>query len=288
MPTPTLARAERFQLTSANTGSAYAISLYRPRPSPFTGTPIDCPIVVVLDGTMTFGTAVESTELRSAFGQLRPAVIVGVSHDTDAVTAARMRSRDFTTPTPSDKYPEMAPLIGNEYGAADSFLEFLTQELLPQIHARAPEASTTQRVLFGHSLAGLFVAHVLLKQPTAFTTYLASSPSLWWNEFAVLRNQSGFRERLAGHEADIRVLLTVASSEQDPPTQMPPGVDLSAAQERVRQARMIDAAREFSEWLSSFRLSRLEFVIFQGEDHGSVIAASLARGLTFALRIEAV
>ena len=129
MPTPTLARAERFQLTSANTGSAYAISLYRPRPSPFTGTPIDCPIVVVLDGTMTFGTAVESTELRSAFGQLRAAVIVGVSQDTDAVTAARLRSRDFTTPAPSDKYPEMAPLIGTEYGAADSFLEFLTQEL---------------------------------------------------------------------------------------------------------------------------------------------------------------
>ena len=129
MPTPTLARAERFQLPSAHTGCAYAISLYRPAPSPFTEAPANCPIVVVLDGAMTFGTAVESTELRSAFGQLRAAVIVGVAHDTDAVTAARLRSRDFTTPAPSDKYPEMAPLIGTEYGAADSFLEFLTQEL---------------------------------------------------------------------------------------------------------------------------------------------------------------
>ena len=288
MPTPTLARAERFELSSAHTGRTYAISLYRPAPSPFTGVPADCPIVVVLDGAMTFGTAVESTELRAAFGQLRPAVIVGVSHNTDAVTAARLRSRDFMTPAPSDKYPEMAPLIGTEYGAADSFLEFLTQELLPKIQVRAPEATTTQRVLFGHSLGGLFVAHVLVTRPTAFTTYLASSPSLWWNEFAVLRNQSGFRERLAGHEADVSVLLTVASTEQDPPTRMPPGVDLSAAQERVRQARMIDAAREFSEWLSLFELSRVEFVCFQGEDHGSVIAAALSRGLTFALRIDAI
>ena len=288
MPTPTLARAERFERSSAHTGRTYAISLYRPAPSPFTGVPADCPIVVVLDGAMTFGTAVESTELRAAFGQLRPAVIVGVSHDTDAVTAARLRSRDFTTPAPSDKYPEMAPLIGTEYGAADSFLEFLTQELLPKIQVRAPEATTTQRVLFGHSLGGLFVAHVLVTRPAAFTTYLVSSPSLWWNEFAVLRNKSGFRERLAGHEADVSVLLTVASTEQDPPTRMPPGVDLSAAQERVRQARMIDAAREFSEWLSSFELSRVEFVCFQGEDHGSVIAAALSRGLAFALRVDAI
>lgn len=286
MSTPTLARAQRFQLPSAHTGREYAISLYRPGPSPFTGAPADCPIVVVLDGAMTFGTAVESTELRAALGQLRPAVIVGVAHDTDLVTAMRLRSRDFTTPAPSDKYPELAPLIGTEYGAADSFLEFLTQELLPEIQARAPEASTTQRVLFGYSLAGLFVAHVLLKRPTAFTTYVASSPSLWWNEFAVLRNQSGFRERLAGHEAGIRVLVTVASTEQDLPTRALPGVDLFAAQERVRQARMVDAAREFSEWLRSFKLSQLEFVCFQGEDHGSVVAAALSRGLTFALRIN--
>jgi len=286
MPTPTLARAERFQLPSTHTGRAYSISLYRPGPSPIPGTPADCPIVVVLDGMMTFGTAVESTELRTAVGQLRPAVIVGVAHDTDVVTAMRLRSRDFTTPAPSDKYPELAPLIGTEYGAADSFLEFLTQEMLPEIQARAPEASTTQRVLFGYSLAGFFVAHVLLKRPTAFTTYVASSPSLWWNEFAILRNQSGFRERLVGHEADIRVLVTVASTEQDPPTRALPGIDLSATQEIVRQARMVDAAREFSEWLSSFRLSRLEFVCFQGEDHFSVLAAALSRGLTFALRID--
>ena len=66
---------------------------------------------------------------RSRTRAIAPAAIVGVSHNTDAVTAARLRSRDFMTPAPSDKYPEMAPLIGTEYGAADSFLEFLTQEL---------------------------------------------------------------------------------------------------------------------------------------------------------------
>ena len=103
MSTPTLARAQRFQLPSAHTGREYAISLYRPGPSPFTGAPADCPIVVVLDGAMTFGTAVESTELRAALGQLRPAVIVGVAHDTDLVTAMRLRSRDFTTPAPSGR-----------------------------------------------------------------------------------------------------------------------------------------------------------------------------------------
>jgi ferri-bacillibactin esterase len=285
MSTPSLDRTERFELRSAHTKRSYAISLFRPQPSPLTQiSPADCPIVLLLDGAMTFGTAVECTELRMAVGMLTPAVIVGVAYDCDIVTATRLRTRDFTLPAAADMYPELAPLIGTDYGGADAFLRFLEGELIPTVRQRAPESSATKRVIFGHSLAGLLVVHALLEQPTSFTTYLASSPSLWWNDFAVLRSREAFHARLAHAHSPTSVLLTVASAEQDPPRQAIPGIDLTATEKRVREARMIDATRELAEWLSSQSLRRVEFTCFDGEDHGSVIATALSRGLTFALR----
>lgn len=285
MPTPSLARTERFELQSTHTKRSYAISLFRPLASPLTRiSPADCPIVLLLDGSMTFGTAVECTELRTAVGMLAPAVIVGVAYDSDIITATRLRTRDLTLSAAADMCPELAPLIGTDYGGADAFLQFLEGELIPAVQQRAPEASATKRVIFGHSLAGLLVVHALLEQPTAFTTYLASSPSLWWNDFAVLRNRDAFQSRLAHIQCPISVLLTVASGEQDPPKQAIPGMNLTAAQDRVREARMIDTTRELAEWLNSQNLRRVEFTCFDGEDHGSVVAASLSRGLTFALR----
>lgn len=285
MSTPILARTERFALQSTHTQRWYAISLFRPTPSPLTQIqPADCPIVVVLDGSMTFGTAVECAELRTAVGFLTPAVIVGVTYDSDIITATRLRTRDFTLPAPADGYPELAPLIGTEYGGAEAFLRFLERELIPTIQQRAPEASATKRVIFGHSLAGLLVVYALLERPNSFTTYVASSPSLWWNDFAVLRNRDAFQDRIADSQVPVSVLLTVASGEQEPPRQTIPGTDLIAAQKRVQEARMIDATRELAEWLTSQNLRRVEFICFDGEDHGSVVAAALSRGLTFALR----
>jgi len=57
---------------------------------PFAGALKNCPILFLLDGDLTFGTAVESAALRMAFGQLEPAVIEGVAYD--ATTAVQTPS----------------------------------------------------------------------------------------------------------------------------------------------------------------------------------------------------
>ena len=36
-------------------------------------------------------------------------------------------------------------------------------------------------ILAGHSVGGLFTVHCLLDNPSLFNSYLAISPSLWWN-----------------------------------------------------------------------------------------------------------
>jgi hypothetical protein len=241
-------------------------------------------MLFVLDGALTFGTAVESASLRTAAGQLEPAVIVGVAYDADLLTMVRLRTKDLTPPAPEGKYPEMAGMIGTDYGGADAFLEFLIDELAPAIRARSPEASKTRRMLFGHSLGGLFVANALMKRPEAFETFIANSPALWWNDFSTLALMQDFLRRIETLSARPRVLVSVGALEQEEPTVAPPGTELQAIKVRVREAKMVDAAREFADALRDAKLPEVQFVPFDGEEHGSVLAAAVGRAITFTLR----
>jgi uncharacterized protein len=278
MPTSILSRAEMFPMTGRATGHDFSISLARPMAQ----LP-DSPIFIVLDSGITFGTAAEAAIYRGAMGALIPAVVVGVGYDADILATMRLRTRDMTPPAPPDKYPEMAPMMGTEFGGADAFLSFILDELVPEVRRRAPEASETRRILFGHSLGGLFTAHALLNRPDAFETFAASSPSLWWNDFATLKLLDRFADRLAETGAKPRVLIDVAAAEQDPPKKAAPGMTLEDTQARVRQARMVDSAREFAEALKAYRLNELKYVCFEDEDHGSVVSAAVGRAVTFAL-----
>lgn len=284
MPSPTLACATRFDISSKSTGRSYWISLHRPVTLPLAGPLENCPILFLLDGDLTFGTAVESNALRTVMGQLEPAVIVGVAYDSDLVTMIRLRTKDLTPLTPEGKYPEMAGMIGTEYGGADAFLKFLLEELAPEIRARAPEASKTRLSLFGHSAGGLFAAYSLMRRPDAFETVVANSPALWWNDFSSLRLMRDFSAKIERLSARPRVLISVGALEQDEPPAAPPGMDLESIKLRIREARMVDAAREFAAALRNAKLAQVEFVAFEGEDHASVLSAAVGRAVTFALR----
>lgn len=283
MPTSILAACQSFTLTSKRTGRDYLVSLSRPLAGPGGARPGDCPILFVLDSGITFGTAVESTAMRAPTGLVEPSVILGVGYDADLASVMRLRTADLTPPAPADKYPEMAAAMGSEYGGADAFLDVLLGELVPAVRERAPEASPTRRVLYGHSLGGLFAAHALLTRPESFETFAVSSPSLWWNDFAILGQLAGFADILKARGSRPRVLVSVAAGEQDPPPVAQPGMTLEATRERVAQARMVDAAREFAQALKAFELGKLAFACFQDEDHASVVQASVARAITFAL-----
>lgn len=65
-------------------------------------------------------------------------------------------------------------------GGATNFLNFITTELIPYINKKYP--SNGDNTLWGHSLGGLFVVNALLTQPTAFKSYIAVDPSLWWDK----------------------------------------------------------------------------------------------------------
>jgi hypothetical protein len=84
------------------------------------------------------------------------------------------RSRDLT-PEPGDSDRERFPASGG----ADQFGRFIHDELVPWVDSNF--RTRPFRILAGHSLGGLYAVHSFLVEET-FTGFVASSPSLYWND----------------------------------------------------------------------------------------------------------
>lgn len=150
-----------------------------------------------------------------------------------------------------------------------------------EVAVLAVSCSSTKANLLG----GLFTTYALLARPDAFATLLPISPSLWWDGFAVLSHLPAFTEKLTTLSRQPRVFVGVGAKEQDLPTKVPPMLNMSLeeVQALVIASRMVDAAEEFAAALRTAGLNEIGYAAFQGEDHGSVLAVALMRGLAFAV-----
>ena len=70
-------------------------------------------------------------------------------------------------------------------GGGERFTRFLEEELIPHIEKNYP--ASNERLLIGHSLGGLLVINTLIKHPHLFDKYLAIDPSLWWDDWKLIR-----------------------------------------------------------------------------------------------------
>jgi predicted alpha/beta superfamily hydrolase len=101
-------------------------------------------------------------------GEMRPVIVVGIENTE--------RRRDMTGPTQVDSDRKIAIHVG---GSAN-FRAFIRGELMPVIGKRFRGSGET--VIIGESLAGLFIVETFFEEPKLFGTYIALSPSLWWND----------------------------------------------------------------------------------------------------------
>lgn len=93
---------------------------------------------------------------------------------------------------PDPDGPHFAPIPG--YGGAEEFLDFIEQKVRPAVQVRFPQATLEREALYGHSYGGLFSLYALLTRPRSFACYIASSPSIWWNERIILEYARRFLE----------------------------------------------------------------------------------------------
>ncbi len=273
--------SSQFDLASDISGRTYRIFVFEPpMPPPETGYPL----LVALDGAMTFpiAAAMAATYAFSAC----PVLVVGVGYGATPMEMQMLRLRDFTPPTPVEGLPKRTPPVNPEnFGGANEFRRFLIEELRPTL-AAAHQVDPDREALFGYSLGGLFVLDTLFQHPDAYRSYIAASPSIWWNDRAVLKHERAFARVVEAGQASPRVLITVGDREQATPRRLPPGMSREDADALVDEGRMVDNA-----WELGTRLEKLSgdgyharFHAFEDEDHLTGLAASVGRALDFASR----
>ena len=130
------------------------------------------PVLYVLDGDTSFNYTTTLTQFL-ATNRLVPHMLVVAIPNTS-------RLRDLTpastTPTAGGQLPQS--------GGAAEFRTFIANELMPWVEANY--RTRPYRILVGHSLGGLFAVDTFVEQPELFNAYLAISPSLWWDNMALI------------------------------------------------------------------------------------------------------
>ena len=299
----TLTGSMQFDLTSRIAGRSYRIFVSRPDGDAPAG---GFPVFVAVDGNMAFPIAATVNATFALAGAA--ALVVGVGYPTDVpLELMSLRTRDMTPPTPVGRLPQrpgLPPPRVEDYGGDDAFFRFLVEELMPLL-VRAYPIDRGDLTLYGHSFGGLFTVGVLLKHPDAFKTFIASSPSLFWNRRSVFGELGAFAAKLRGGQASPRVLLMAGGREESVPKPIPPMIlDQVAARagwippllrpwvahwfvrRMLSEWRMIGNARRLATRLRRVRGARdqVRFARLAGEDHITALPASIGRAFDFLLR----
>jgi predicted alpha/beta superfamily hydrolase len=130
------------------------------------------PVLYMTDGGTNVNEIGSTIDFLADANFMPPLIVVGIAN-TD-------RNRDLTPSHAGVKHSDgtVEPIPAS--GGADKFLDFIQTELFPEIEKRYP--TQPYRILAGHSLGGLFAVHTMVARPELFNAYIASSPSLWWDD----------------------------------------------------------------------------------------------------------
>lgn len=266
----TIPEARQYDITSRINGQTYRIMVYAPLNA---NTQTTFPTLYVLDGNYRFGIAAQALRQFSN-GFLVPGIVVGIGYPTDDLEEVyRRRTFDMTPSVSND------PARVEATGGGDAFLRVIEEEIKPFVKERY-NVNPAQQFIWGSSLGGLMVLRTLYRNPKAFSTYIISSPSIWYNDKEILADEEAFSKRARSGELNLKVLVTSAGDEQY--RGKDPVLLLRAS------SRMVDNASEFAERLSSFHPQNITVVrtIFDGESHISVGSASLVRAIRFAFPLK--
>ncbi len=187
-----------FTVASKHTGELRPINVYLPPDYATSQRPF--PVLYMPDGGIAedFPHITNTVDALIREGAIAPVIVVGIENT--------QRRRDLTGETAVAEDRKVAPVVGG----SRAFREFVASELMPEIERRY--RCTGERAIVGESLAGLFVVETLFEAPDLFDRYIAMSPSLWWNDHAIVKQAA---ERLSSLRGKQRWLWFTAADERD-------------------------------------------------------------------------
>jgi predicted alpha/beta superfamily hydrolase len=270
-------------------------------------------VLYLLDGYAYFATAVEATRSKLNAPDV---IVVGIGYPDDAEFIRGVKERHAPLPAWMEELPSAASVFGLErfydlslpatdaelaaqnssgllvqkassVGGLDDFLKTIESEIKPRVAALAPVDPANQAI-FGHSLGGLAVVHALFVEPNAFRTFIAASPSIWWNRKVVLAGEAKFSAAVRAGQATPRVLITMGATEDVVEAKLGAklGIDPVQFEAMIRDARMVENARELTQRLQALRGSAAyeveDYALFDKQGHGISPWPALGRAIDFA------
>lgn len=256
----TLPHTECWSILSQGNQQLYKIFVSVPdSPAPEDGFPL----IYVLDGNSIFASFTESMNLQTRRGEItgkKPHIIVGIGYET---TEPFNDSRyfDYTFSSEID-FLSYHP-IDRDFpprGGGSLFLSFIEKQLKPQIEQKY-EVNTEKQTIVGHSLGGLFVLSALFTSSSSFQYYVASSPSIHWNEDFLNTAKQKFMET----EPKAKLLITSGELERD------------------HFSQMNEKAKKLNDELQTHVSAKFdsEFLEFPGEDHTTVLLPLINKTILF-------
>jgi uncharacterized protein len=94
------------------------------------------------------------------------------------------RRRDYTSVSNEKEELEKFPSSGN----SKNFIMYLAEELQPYIKENFK--TNNYKTLIGQSLGGLLATEILFNYTSLFSSYFIVSPSLWWNDASLLKQDN--------------------------------------------------------------------------------------------------
>lgn len=200
------------------------------------------PLLYILDGGDYFEPFAGMVKYLSLFDLIPEMIVVAIAHGD--------RLKEFTYTKANEK-------TGNwpTSGGAESFREFLAEELVPYIDSSY--RTHPFRILVGHSLGGLFAVETLSRNPDLFQATIALSPSLYWNQFEWLKNTEMFLNK---YDALKHFLF------------------ISGEKKGEEESRYLDEFKRLTETNAPKGFS-YKYRCFPEEDHGSVALPGLFANL---------
>lgn len=163
------------------------------------------PVLYLMDSQWDFPLA------KSLYGQhyfdgfIPEMIIVGITWGRTNPNPDSLRARDYT-PTNEKRLPQS--------GGANNYLAFIQTELFPFIQSKY-RTDTTDRILMGCSLGGLFTMYTLFTHPNMFSKYIAASPAYGWDNEVLYKYEKSYFESNPVKPA--RLYMTIGEVERGMP-----------------------------------------------------------------------
>jgi len=196
------------------------------------------PTLYITDGAENFFIATAIVNFLSRSGQIPRMVVVGIPNVN--------RNLDLS--------PSIIQGTSNQ-GGGNNFLNFFEKELIPYVDETYK--TTNYRILFGHSLGGVFATYTMISKPELFNAFIAASPYLAYYNWYVINEAES---KLADPSNFERQLFITLGNEP----------------------AYHESLDKFTSLLEdNTKTLRWDYQIFSDETHGSIPVISILKGLRY-------